>query len=373
MTLWALPALASAGYQLLAIAAALRWRRQRYPHRAARVLPISLLKPLYGRDERLYRALLSHVLQDYPEFEILFGVRSLKDAALEVIGRLQHEFPSVPMRIIVADTAAPNPKVGVLARLAAEARHPLLVINDDDIEVPPDYFRVVTAPLADAGVGLVTSLYRARANSFPARLEALGIATDFAPSVMVARLLGVAEFALGATMALRAETLRAIGGFEPISSYLADDYELGRRVSATGRRVEFAPVIVDTGLGGSAWRDVWRHQVRWARTIRVSRTPGYFGSVVTHTTFWALLALIAGAWPVAAAAFGLRLIAAWAAGAAVLKDRQVKRWFWLLPLRDLFGLAVWMGGCFGSSVYWRGLKLRLDNEGRIRPAQAPGR
>jgi ceramide glucosyltransferase len=173
-------------------------------------------------------------------------------------------------------------------------------------------------------------------------------------------------------MALRAETLRAIGGFEPISPYLADDYELGRRVTATGRRVEFAPVVVDTGLGGSAWLNVWRHQVRWARTIRVSRTPGYYGSVVTQTTFWALVALIAGAWPVVAAAFGLRLVAAWAAGAMVLKDPQVKRWFWLLPLRDLFGLAVWIGGCFGSSVYWRGLKLRLDNEGRIRPAQAPG-
>jgi ceramide glucosyltransferase len=174
-------------------------------------------------------------------------------------------------------------------------------------------------------------------------------------------------FALGATMALRAETLHKIGGFEPISQYIADDYELGRRVAATGMKVEFAPAIVDTGLSGGCWKDVWRHQLRWSRTIRVSRTSGYFGSVITHTIIWGLVALLAGDWWAGAAALALRFLAAWIAGGAVLKDSQVERWFWLQPLRDLFAFAVWVAGCVGSTVYWRGLKMQLDREGRIIP------
>ena len=366
MSPWALPALPSAAYQLLAIIAALHWKTGA-PSSSGPWPPISLLKPMYGRDEGLYRALRSHAAQNYPEFEILFGVRSAGDPALEDIERLQCEFPAVPMRTIVVKTEAPNAKVGVLARLAAEASHSLLVVNDDDMEVPPGYFQAVASPFSDSHVGLVTCLYRAHGASLPARLEALGVATDFAPSVMVARLLGVTEFALGATLALRAEILSRIGGFEPIAAYLADDYELGRRVVAAGHRVVFAPVIVDTGLAGGSWRDVWRHQLRWARTIRVSRTPGYYGSFITHTTFWALVAFAASQWWIGIAALALRFVSAAIAGAAVLKDAQVKRWFYLLPLRDLLGFAIWAGGCFGSTVYWRGLKLRLASGGRIRP------
>ena len=373
MSWWALPALAAAAYQLLAVIAALRWLRGAGasapppPFRAAPLPPVSILKPMHGRDARLYQALRSHALQDYPEFEILFGVRSASDAALEDIERLRREFPKLAMRVIPVETHAPNAKVGVLARLVAEARHPLLVINDDDIEADAGYLDAVTAPLRDPRIGLVTCLYRARAESFAARVEALGVATEFASSVMVARFLGVAGFALGATMALRAETLQRVGGFEPVSPYLADDYELGRRVTAAGYRVEFAPVVVETGLGGATWLDVWRHQLRWARTIRVSRTAGYYGSVVTHAVLWALVAFAAGEWWAGAGALILRVGAGWLTGARVVRDPLVKRWFWLLPLRDLFGLTVWAGGCLGSTVYWRAVKLRLQKNGKIGP------
>jgi ceramide glucosyltransferase len=365
MTWWSAPALASAAYQVLVIAAAVRWKLQPNAAKPSLPLPISVLKPVYGRHERLYAALRSHAVQDYPEFEILFGVRSANDQALTDIERLRRQFPAIPMRVIVVETDAPNPKAGVLAQLAAAAKHPLLLINDDDIHVPRDYFYTVAAPLEDASAGLVTCLYRAHADSLPTRLEALGVATDFAPSVMVARLLGLEGFALGATMVLRAETLRKIGGFEPISYYLADDYELGRRVAATGLKVEFAPIVVDTSLGGGRWRDVWLHQLRWARTIRVSRAPGYFGSIITHTTIWSLAALAVGDWWTGMAALAWRFLAAWIAGIAVLRDSQVKRWFWLLPVRDLFAFAIWAAGCFGSTVYWRGLKMDLNRKGRI--------
>jgi ceramide glucosyltransferase len=266
---------------------------------------------------------------------------------------------------VVVETGAPNAKVGVLTELARHARYPLLLVNDSDIVAPPGYLRAVTAPLADPKVGLVTCLYRGVAESWAARSEALGIATEFAPSVLVARLLGQAEFALGSTMVFRAETLRRVGGFEAIADYLADDYQLGRLISELGYRIEFAPVVVETDLGGESWAGTWRHQVRWARTIRVSRPGGYFGYVVTHATWWALVALAAGQWQAAALALGLRMVAGVAVGAGVLKDRRVARDFWLMPVRDLFGFAVWMAGLFGRTVQWRDRVLRLHPDGRI--------
>ncbi|MBV9507086.1 MAG: bacteriohopanetetrol glucosamine biosynthesis glycosyltransferase HpnI [Acidobacteriia bacterium] len=360
----AVPAFAAAAYQLLAVIAALGWRRRR-PKVTSATPPISLLKPMYGRDEHLYRALRSHAGQDYPKFEILFGVARADDPALQEIARLRAEFPALSVRLIEVQTDAVNPKAAVVARLAKEARYSLLVINDDDIEVERNYFRTIAALLTNPGTGLVTCLYRARAESWAARMEALGIATDFAPSVMVARLLGVAEFALGATMAVRADTLHAIGGLEPIAQYLADDYELGRRITAAGFRVEFAPVVVETGLGGASLKQVWQHQLRWSRTIRVSRPGGYYGSVITNATIWALVAFAAGEWQAGLTAAALRFTAAWCAGNLVLSDREVRRSFWLIPFRDLFGFAVWVTACFGNTVYWRGRKLYLARNGRL--------
>jgi len=363
----AIPAVAAAAYYLLAIVAAARWGRSATcPVSTGQgPVPLSILKPVHGRDPRFYEAIVSHAAQDYPEFEILFGVGDPRDPALEDIVRLKREFPGRRIEVVVVETGAPNAKVGVLAELAKCARYPLLLVNDSDIVAPPGYLRAVTTPLGDAKVGLVTCLYRGVADSWAARSEALGIATEFAPSVLVARLLGQAEFALGSTMVFRAETLRQIGGFEAIADYLADDYQLGRHISELGYRIEFAPVVVATDLGGESWAETWRHQLRWARTIRVSRPAGYFGYVVTHATWWALVALAAGQWWAAAAALGLRMVAGVVVGAGVLKDRRVVEDFWLMPLRDLFGFAVWLAGLFGHTVEWRDRELRLDPDGRI--------
>jgi ceramide glucosyltransferase len=362
---WAgLPALAAAAYYLLAWYAALRWPAARTT--PPQTLPaLSLLKPMYGASPGLYDALRSHAGQEYPQFEILFGFSNPRDSALEQVEKLRREFPNVPMEVVRVATEAPNPKAFVLSQLARRARHSLLVINDDDIVVEPGYFRSIVAPLSDPKVGLVTCLYRVHADSRPGRFEALGVATEFVPSVLVARLLGVVEFALGATMAVRGEALAAAGGLEPISAYLADDYQLGLRVTKAGYRVEFAPPIVETNIGAPTWAEVWRHQLRWSRTIRVSRPAGYYGSIITNATLWALVAFAAGQWWAGGAALTLRLITGGLTAARVLRAPQMSRWLWLMPLRDLFGLAVWIGGCFGSIVYWRGRKLRLAADGRI--------
>jgi len=363
----ALPAAAAAAYYVLALWAAASWARRARKSRRKMDVPhgVSILKPVHGRDSRFHEAIASHARQDYPEFEILFGVSDPADAALEDIARLRREFPTVPIAVYVVTTKAPNAKAGVLAELARHARHALLVVNDSDIRVEPDYLRSVCAPLEDTSIGLVTCLYRALAESWPARAEALGIATEFAPSVLVARLLGVAEFALGSTMVFRAEDLRAMGGFEVIEDYLADDYQLGRHICRLGRRIEFGPVVVETDLGGGSWRHTWRHQVRWSRTIRVSRPAGYFGYVVTHATLWALVAFAAGEWTAGAAALAARLVAGVAVGAGILRDRRVWRDFWMIPFRDLLGFAVWLAGLFGDEVEWRGDRLRLRRDGKI--------
>jgi ceramide glucosyltransferase len=364
----AAPAIAAGAYYALALIAAAKKRpgiggKATAERRASR--GVSILKPVRGRDPRFYEAIRSHAEQDYPHFEILFGVGDRRDPAIQDIERLQREFPAVPISLHIVSTSAPNRKAGVLAELARRAAHPLLLVNDSDIKVPQGYLDAVAAPLDDKGIGLVTCLYRAAAESQAARWEALGIATEFAPSVLVARLLGVAEFALGSTMALRAETLREIGGFEAISDYLADDYQLGNHISRKGYRIVFAPVVVETNLGPASWGEVWRHQVRWSRTIRVSRTSGYFGYVVTHATLWALVAMAAREWTIGIAALTLRMAAGLWIGTKVLGDRKVARNVWAIPLRDLLGFAVWAAGLFGNTVDWRGEKLRLRPDGRI--------
>lgn len=368
MILPAIPALIAAAYYFLALIAVLTWgkpsSRSGGPGRT--LPPVSILKAVHGRDPRFYEAIRSHAEQEYPEFEILFGLNTPDDPSLPDIERLRKEFPNRSIRVLTVSTDAPNAKAGVLAALANEARSPLILVNDSDIKVEPGYLLSITRPLEDPGVGLVTCLYRAWADSWPSRAEALGVTTEFAPSVMVARLLGVGEFALGSTMLFRAEVLPRMGGFEGIADYLADDYQLGARIRALGYRIEFAPDVVETDLGGESWRQTWRHQVRWSRTIRVSRPGGYFGYGVTHATVWALLAFAAGQWWAGTVALAVRMAAAIAIGGIVLRDRHVSRTFWLIPFRDLFGFAVWLAGLFGTTVQWRDRALRLNSDGKIR-------
>ena len=362
--IWALPAIAAGVYYLIALIAALARLRVREP--AGRDLPaVSILKPVRGRDPRFYEAIRSHAVQEYPRYEILFGVKDPADPAIADIRRLQAEFPDRGIRLIFTTGDAPNGKVAVLAELAREARHPVWLVNDSDILVEPDYLRRVTAPLGDPQVGVVTCLYRARAESWPGKWEAIGIATEFAPSVLVAPLVGVSGFALGSTMVFRREQLQQIGGFAALADYLADDYQLGTQIARLGYRVELSTVVVETNLSAGSWGEVWRHQLRWSRTIRVSRTAGYYGYLATQAAFWSLVAGVAGYWAIALAVIAVRLAAGLAAGRYVLGDRQVARYWYLMPLRDLWGFAIWIAGLSGDTVEWRGQKLKLSAEGKI--------
>ena len=347
----------SAAYHLLALFATLR-HRLRKPVAIPDTLPgVSILKPVRGLDPHFLAAIRSHAAQLYPgEFEILFGVADARDESIAVIEQLQRECPGVAIRLVHSTTEAANGKVGTLIDLAREARYPVLLVNDSDILVPPGYLATVVAELT-AEVGIVTCLYRAHGDSWPARWEAFGIRCDFGPSTLVAPYVGVREFGLGATLVFRAADLAAIGGFAAIASYLADDYQLARHiVQRLGKRARMSTVVVETFLGDDDWARVWAHQVRWARTIRVSRGDGYLGLPVTHAGLWVLLCLLAGQVAPAVALFSLRCASATAAGV---------RLPFLAVLWDLWAFVVYLAGLMGRTVDWRGVRLQLQPDGRL--------
>lgn len=353
------------GYQLTALLASMRQILRRDP-RPTSLPPISILKPVRGLDPGFADAILSHVNQDYPEYEILFGVPDPADPCIPLIQSLQRRHPERSIHLHLTPNSAPNGKVGTLEELARHARYPVLLVNDSDIRVPGGYLRSVVAPLEDPDVGVVTCLYRASARRLPGIWEALGIATDFAPSTLVAPFVGVKEFGLGSTLVFRRRDLDRIGGFSALVDFIADDYQLARRITELGLRVHLSTTVVETFLQGDSWAGVWAHQLRWHRTIRVSR-GAYIGLPVTQASLWAVAASLAGHPWWGAVLLGTRYAMALTAGWGVLRSRLVLCYFFLIPFRDLWGSAVWLAGLFGSTVVWRGRRLRLAPDGRILP------
>jgi ceramide glucosyltransferase len=360
-----LPALV---YQLLAIAAALNHLRRRYtaPRRPQSFAPpVSILKPLRGLDPNTYDAFVSQAAQQYPEFELLFGVADQSDPAVTEVSRLEQQFPAVRIRLIAGSEALANGKVGVLARLAQYAQNPVWVVNDSDIRVNERYLAEVVAPLAEEDVGVVTCLYRPRAHTLPALWEALGISTDFMPSTLVAQLIGVREFGLGSTLAFRAQDLAQAGGFAAIGDYLADDYQLAKRITQNGKRALLSTYTVETSLGDKTWSGSWQHQLRWARTIRASKGGGHAGLPFTQTSVWIVLALAIGAKSAAIALLIVRLLAAFLGGCLVLENPLMAALFWLAPLWDLYAFCIWLTSYGGREVRWRDRSLQIARDGRI--------
>src|SRR5271167_3677470 len=290
-------ALAGTAYFVIAIWAARRWQRERSgTTRAPFTPPVTIMRSLKGLDPHMYEAFRSHCLLDYDEYELLFGVSDPGEPALELVKRLQEEFPLRQLHVVLCPKVLGlNGKVSNLAQMLPQARYEHIVINDSDIVVPRDYLRRVMAPLAQSEVGMVTTLYRGIAGAtLGSRLEALGLSTDFAGGVLVARALeGGIRFGLGATIATTKTVLRAIGGLEPLADYLGDDYELGARTAAAGYQVELADTVVKTALPDYRFKDFWTHQLRWARNVKDRRPGQYFGLVVTFALVWAVFGVLA--------------------------------------------------------------------------------
>ncbi len=333
--------------------------------------PVSLLKPLKGTDPDIYESFRSHCLQDYHDYEVIFGVSDPNDPAIASVQQLQREFPDRTIRLLVSpNKLGANVKVSNLEQMLQVARYPHLLVNDSDIRVEKDYLRRVIAPLADERVGMVTCLYRgAAALTFGSQFESLGISTDFCPGVLVPRQLeGGLHFGLGSTLAFRRTDLERIGGFRSIVDFLADDYELGHRIANLGLQIQLSDVVVETHLPPYDLLGFLAHQLRWARGVRDVRA-GYIGLASTYGLLWSLLTLMASgaapwSWAVLGATVLLRLAVAITVGKFVLEDRRLLRHLWLLPVRDLLAVGVWIASFAGHTVTWRGDRFILKN-GRL--------
>jgi len=379
---------AGMGYFVADLVAAWAFLLERRAPPAAFSPGVSILKSLKGLDPGMLDAFRSHCRQNYAgEYELLFGVSSLGDPASAAVDALRQEFPERSIRLVECpERLGANGKVSTLVQLAVHARYDYLLINDSDITVSPRYLERVMGCFAAADekggkgraeVGLVTTLYRGRAHgTLGSRLEALGIATDLQPSILLSKMLeGGLQYGLGATLAVRLEALKKIGGLLPIVDYLADDYELGAGVARAGYRVALSAEVVETAIPAYKWSGFLDHQLRWARTIRDARPWGYAGLIFTHGLSWAVLNMLAsGMSPVslwlAALCFFLRLTMAMTAGANVLGDHQVLPNLWLLPLRDFVAMGVWVAGFAGNTIVWRGERFTLRN-GKLQRVDEP--
>lgn len=367
--------LAAASCAYYAAAALVLWRHSRdQPSEPAepRDQPgITIFKPASGARADFGILLRSHAAQDYPDFEILVGVEGDDGLTRAAVSKVQADFPGARIELVDCPAPAPgcNGKVEALKELARRASKPVWVLSDADISVPEGYLASLSAELQAPNTGMVTCLYRAEPDtSLLTRLEASRINTEFPAQVLMAKSLQGLRFALGSSMALRAETLADVGGFPALRNVIGDDYHLGARVAARGLSVRLSAMPVSTRLArGTAWRESWRRQLRWSRTIRKQRPLGHFSLALTFAVPWSVLALLAEPgtlWPLAAAAISLRLIVGNSAARLVRAEGRARS-LWLIPAADLCAATVWLCSLFGSEVWWAGRCLRLGPQGRI--------
>jgi len=367
----ALLTLSGVSYGLIALVAVRGFEREGRALKPSGFAPgVSVLKPVKGVDARLYTGLESHCRQEYAgEMELVFGVSSLEDEAVAQVARLKVEFPQVTIRLVECPSRlGANGKVSNLAQMLPHARFEHVLVNDADIAVAPKYLEHVMGVFAKKNVGLVTAPYLGVAQGGVwSRLEALGIATDFMAGVLTARKLeGGIKFGLGSTLATTKTALAAIGGFDALVDQLADDYEMGVRMVRAGFSVELAHEVVATTVPKYSLRGFCEHQLRWSRSTRDSRRAGYAGLGVTYMLPWALLTVLASGgalWSISLLSVALlvRVAVALNVGVGLLRDGQVLRDLWLLPLRDCFALFFWAWSYASDVVVWRGEKFRLKH------------
>jgi ceramide glucosyltransferase len=333
---------------------------------------VTLLKPLKGCDPATEACLRSWFVQDYAgQVQILLGVAAADDPVCEIVRRLLHEFPSIDAQLVVCGPLlGANLKASKLVELERLAKHEVLVISDADVRVPPDLLTNSIAPLEGPEVGLVNCFYRlANPTTLAMQWEAIAINADFWSQVLQSQSLKPLNFALGAVMATRRQQLREIGGFAGLADCLADDYLLGHRIARGGHRITLSPVVVECWAEPMTWGAVWKHQLRWARTIRVCQPLPYFFSILSNPTFWPLLWLVVNpAKPVVAFSAGCWLLRAWTASDLQRRLTQTRAcWYsgWLALVKDLLQIAIWLLAFLGNRIEWRGERMRLRRDGTL--------
>jgi len=338
---------------------------------------ITVLKPLYGDEPLLEEALATFCIQSYPSFQVVFGVQSSSDPAIAIVERLRARFPAIDMTMVVDPTkCCANGKVANLINMYPYARHDVLVVSDSDMHVPPDYLACVADALSVPGTGLVTTLYTGRPTLKPARpgttkgrpalaglLGSAYITQNFAAGALMARALGRQD-CMGATMALTRDTLRRAGGFHALAPYVADDAMLGRKIRGLGLRVGLARCVPATTVAERSISALFRHELRWARTIRAVAPFGFAVCIIQFPAFWALATLLLtgfAAW--AAALWCISIALRGTFGLSIERDMgSIRTPFWLPAVRDVLSMAVVLAAYLGDEVAWRGHVLKVADD-----------
>ncbi len=368
----------------MVFAAALRYRRSgRGAQAVADAAPttslptVTIFKPLHGMEARLEENLESFFLQDYPEFEIIFGARNENDAGLQIAEQLRKRHPEIKSRIVVSGPPTwPNAKVFSLSKMIPLSSNDYFVISDSDVRVEPNLLRNVVTPLLDPKIGLVTCPYRGvPSGDLWSTLEALGISIEMPSGAMVADMLEGIRFALGPAVAIRRDALDKIGGIAATADYYSDDYELGHKVWAAGYKVIFSHHVVQHVLTPRSFTRTLGDQLRWMKSTRYSRPLGHVGTGLTYAVPFGILAFFSAA---ALGHFGLglilflagvanRVVQSIVVGWGVIGDARALSFCWLYPLRDLQGFLTWIASFTSREFFWRGETYRFSNGGRIIP------
>ncbi len=333
--------------------------------------PVSILKPLCGLEPNIYLNLSSFVKQNYPQYQVIFCVKETTDPVIKVVEKIISDFPSYDLSLVVNNyLIGTNLKVCNLANGLEYAKYNILVLADSDILVDENYLQTIIKPLQDDKIGVVTCLYRSKSEGLMAIFEGIGIACDFFPSVLTAKKLEGIKFAFGSTIVIRKKVLEELGGFQAISSSLADDYLLGNLPTKLGYEVVLSTYIVNHESGEESFRDYWLRQFRWYLGIRVERFWSYLGMIFTQGTVISILMLIVSEFSLTGIILSLvllilRLYTAYFVGLKIIKDPTAEKYLGLVFLTDLLRFVLWVAALFGDTIEWRGKKFKLTKGGKL--------
>ena len=370
-------ALLSLALMIWQVYVAFRFPMHRRPEPAGFAPAVTILKPLKGCDAETRECLRSWLTQEYAgPVQVVFGVASADDPVCEIVRGLIEEHRSCAAQLLICpQRLGANAKVSQLLQMQREARHELICISDADVWAPADFLTSAVVPLRDAAVGLTHSLYRVQTEAnFAMRWEACAVNVDFWSQVLQSASLKPVDFALGAAMLTTGRHLTEIGGFAGLVDHLADDYELGNRIARGGRRVALCPVVVECRSGRQSLSEVWAHQLRWARTIRVCQPFPFFASILSNASLWPLLWVAMS--PARVSAIGALICLFFRLQTAPhleqrLAGRKTASSRGMPVLKDLFQVAIWFLAFTGREVTWRGVRYRVETGGKLargRPA-----
>jgi ceramide glucosyltransferase len=375
-----IPTILGSLYWILCLLAVICFRIQRPsppPYSFPQWPSVTILKPLRGLEKNQEDNLRSTCLQDYPEFQVVFSVQDPDDPVLPLLKKMEQEFGSEKVSVVIENRqVGPNGKINNLLGALPYARHDILVISDSDVRLRPDYLKAIVTPLADPGVGCVCTLYKAtRADRWYEKMEVLTFNADFIPSVIFAHVTGSAKFCLGSSMALRRSSLNELGGLESLSDYLVEDYEIGRRLWTSGKKISIVRYFINIVVDLKSPFHWWSHQIYWDQKTRAAQPAGFFATVLIRSVPFALFFAASRSGDavgllVLGGAIGLRLATAAVILRWGLRDVEGLRSLAFLPLRDIVALVFWLLAFTKSTVLWRGSEFTLTH-GRLVRREKP--